>query len=42
MGIDPCKINWVLVGTQHQINFHQNKSEFEMNVMCAVDGSLSV
>ena len=42
MGIDPCKINWALVGTQHQINFHQNKSEFEWNAMCAVDGSLSV
>ena len=35
MGIDPCKINWALVGTQHQINFHQNKSDWnECHVCC--------
>ena len=26
-----------LVGAQHQINFRQNKSEFEWKAMCAID-----
>ena len=35
------EINWATVGAQHQINFLQNKSEFELNVMHAIGGSSS-
>ena len=30
-------MNWALVGAQHQINFRQNKSEFEWKAMWAID-----
>ena len=31
------RIKWAMVGARHQINFLQNKSEFEWKATCAID-----